>query len=140
MKKDKYGTIVTPSRKSPYGYGLCPVCNHPNVFINARGQLDEHGSIELRGRCPGSLGAPVNVGGKNIYQLITQMTSDPQRPVWQERFCFLSTSVAQAKRDVSAWLKYHGVSHRYDSEDIIIRLVPPGKASTEDLHDDWIPR
>jgi hypothetical protein len=138
MKKDKYGTIIGTSRKSPYGYGLCAACNHPNVFLNARGQIDEHGSIELGDRCPGSLSAPANVGGKNVYLLITQMTLDRSRPIWQERFCFLAPSAKQAESDVRAWFRYQGM--HYDPENVLIRTVPPGQVSSENLHDDWIPR
>lgn len=138
MKKDKYGTIIGTSRKAPYGYGLCSTCNHPNVFLNERGQLGEHGSIELGARCPGSLSAPVNVGGKSIYAFATQMTMDPSRPIWQERFAFLAPSLKQAEDDVRAWFRYQGV--HYAPEDVLVRVVSPGRASGEDLHDDWIPR
>jgi len=134
MKKDKYGTIVSPSRKAPHGYGMCSACNHPNVFLNARGQIAEHGSIDLRGRCPGSLSAPANVGGKSIYLLITQASADHSKPIWQERFCFLAPSVKAANADAANWMRYHGM--HYDPEDVLVRTVPPGQANGEDLHDD----
>lgn len=137
MKKDKCGTIVSPSRKAPYGYGLCSACNHPNVHLNHRGQIGEHGSVELGGRCPGSLSAPANVGGNNIYLLLTQQSANLARPIWQERFCFLAPSLREATNSVLRWMRYHGM--HYDPEDILVRLVPPGQANSEDLHNDWIP-
>jgi hypothetical protein len=136
MKKDKYGTITTASRKAPHGYGLCAACSHPNVHLNERGQLAEHGSVELRGRCPGSLEAPANVGGKNVFLLITQQAADRGQPIYAERFCFLAPSVSAAHDDGRLWMRYHGM----DPRDVLVRLVPPGQATGEDLHDDWIPR
>lgn len=136
MKKDKYGTVTSPSRKAPCGYGLCGACGHPNVHLNQRGQLAEHGSTELRGRCPGSLSAPANAGGKSIFLLVTQATADRSRPLWQERFCFLAPSVRAAEDAARSWARYQGT----DPRDVAARLVPPGQAEGEDMHDDWIPR
>ena len=62
MKKDEFGTITTRTQKAPYGYGLCSACRKANVHLDEQGRLAEHGSIELRGRCPGSHEAPAHVG------------------------------------------------------------------------------
>lgn len=136
MKKDKYGTITTPSRKAPYGYGLCEACKRPNIHINERGQLHGHGVLGTPDWCPGSLSAPANAGGKTIFLLITNEAADRQHPIFSERFCFLAKSADEAQKDASKWMRYHG----RDARDVLVRIMPPGRAKGDDMHDEWIPR
>ena len=70
------------------------------------------------------------------FLLITNQAADRQRPIFAEQFCFLAKSVAEAQKDASKWMHYHG----RDARDVLVRIVPPGVAKGDDMHDDWIPR
>jgi hypothetical protein len=134
--KDEYGTVVKPSRQAPHGYGLCEACRHPNIFLNARGQITEHCVLGTADRCPGSLSAPANAGGKKIFLLITQQAADRSRPIYHDRFCFLAPTVAAAEQGARAWMRYQGM----DPRDVLVRTMLPGEVTGEYMHDDWIPR
>jgi len=133
MKKDKYGTITTPSRKAPNGYGLCEACKRPNIHINERGQLHAHGVLGTSDWCPGSLSAPANAGGKTILEAV------PLR--WTVNACsggcaLRSKSVDEAQKDAGKWMRYHG----RDARDVRVKIMTPGQAKGDDMHNEWIPR